>query len=176
MISAAKPKDVLIEPRFKKDKTASGLLYLPEQSRERCTQGIVKYIGSDVQDVKIGDRVGFSGYTGSLARVGNELLIIMPEKEIDFIFTLDDPDYGLFIEEELDGDNIRPNLNLLKESYPYIKEEDLLPLLLLCWDMAPFKKVTYPEMMKHVEQKMQELPVGIERKLKGDMNRSPDEN
>ena len=52
---------------------------------ERCDQGIVKYIGREVKDIKIGDYVFFSGYTGTLANVeGEGKLIILPEDFIEF--------------------------------------------------------------------------------------------
>lgn len=55
-------------------------LWIPDDARERCDQGIVKYIGPDVKHLKIGDYVIFSGYTGTLVRVDDEQLIIFPEE------------------------------------------------------------------------------------------------
>lgn len=160
MIYAAKPYDVLIEPRFRKDKTASGLLFLPETSRERCTQGIVKYIGSKVQDVKVGDRVAFSGYSGTLAKIGNEILIIMPEKEIDFKFDLEDPDYGIFIEEEITPEEFNKHADKVS-GIAGINAETAAMVLSYCWEVIPIKKATYPEMMKYISDRMKEMPETI---------------
>jgi co-chaperonin GroES (HSP10) len=55
-------------------------LHIPDDSRERCDQGIIKYVGADVEDLKIGDYVIFSGYVGSLVNVDDERLIIMPQE------------------------------------------------------------------------------------------------
>lgn len=62
-----------------------GHIIIPDIAKERCDQGIVKYIGPDCKYCKIGMYVVFSGYTGSLIKIedeGDDRLIIMPE---DFI-------------------------------------------------------------------------------------------
>ena len=64
-------------------------LWIPDDARERCDQGIVKYVGAEVTEVKIGDYVIFSGYTGTLVNIDSERLIIMPEEFI--VATLCDP-------------------------------------------------------------------------------------
>jgi co-chaperonin GroES (HSP10) len=72
-----------IEPIF--DPDMIGSLYVPEQAKERCDQGIVKYVGGDCELVKVGDHVLFSGYTGTLIKVDGELIIIVPEEFISAI-------------------------------------------------------------------------------------------
>lgn len=60
-----------------------GSLYVPEQSVGRVKQGIVKYIGSEVRDISIGDYVFFSGYAGILFRLeGEGTLLFLPEDAI----------------------------------------------------------------------------------------------
>jgi co-chaperonin GroES (HSP10) len=57
---------------------------------ERCDQGVVKYIGSQVKSIEIGDYVFFSGYTGTLVHVeGEGRLIILPEDFIEFKMNID---------------------------------------------------------------------------------------
>lgn len=59
-----------------------GSLWVPEMAKERCDQGIVKYIGPDCKYAKVGMYVVFSGYTGTLIKIedeGNDRLIILPE-------------------------------------------------------------------------------------------------
>lgn len=80
---------VAVEPIFDDDKIGS--IIVPEQAKGRCDQGLVKYIGSEVKMLEVGDHVLFSGYTGTLLELEDEgLLIIMPE---DFIVAVvhDDP-------------------------------------------------------------------------------------
>lgn len=55
-------------------------LWIPDDARERCDQGIVKYVAPGVKDVRIGDYVIFSGYVGTLVNVDGEQLIIFPEE------------------------------------------------------------------------------------------------
>lgn len=78
---------VAVRPRFDSDRSPSGLLIIPEEAKTRADQGIVKYIGPEVKDTRIGDYVIFSGYAGTLVNMeGEGKLIILPE---DFlVFTL----------------------------------------------------------------------------------------
>jgi len=72
---------VAVAPLFDPDQY--GKIIIPEQAKERCDQGIVKYIGKDCELVKVGDHVIFSGYTGTTVSIeGEGLLIFLPE---DFI-------------------------------------------------------------------------------------------
>jgi chaperonin GroES len=71
--------NVAIAPIFDPDISPGGL-YIPEMAKERCDQGIVKYIGPKVKWIEIGDYVLFSGYSGSYLSVeGEGKVIIMPE-------------------------------------------------------------------------------------------------
>jgi co-chaperonin GroES (HSP10) len=72
---------VAIQPVF--DAPMIGSLYIPDQAKSRCKQGLVKYIGNEVIDVKVGDYVFFPGYTGTIFNIkGEGLLIIMKESSI----------------------------------------------------------------------------------------------
>jgi len=60
-----------------------GMIIIPEQAKERCDQGIIKYVGPEVEDTHVGDHVLFSVYMGTLLDLeGEGLMIILPE---DFI-------------------------------------------------------------------------------------------
>lgn len=93
------PNKVGIEPIF--DPDMIGSLYVPEQAKERCDQGIVKYVGGDCELVKVGDHVLFSGYTGTLIRIDGESLIIMPEEFIQAV-VYDEPKIveGLYFKDK----------------------------------------------------------------------------
>jgi len=54
-------------------------LHIPDSARDRCDQGIVKYVAPQVKHVKIGDYIIFSGYVGTLVTIDTERLIILPE-------------------------------------------------------------------------------------------------
>jgi co-chaperonin GroES (HSP10) len=92
-----------------------GSIIIPEQAKERTDQGIIKYIGDDVRDLKVGDYVIFSGYSGTLfhftgegprgEQVSEDLIIV----HSDFIFgVLDEVPYtpvpGLYFKTR-DPDN-----------------------------------------------------------------------
>lgn len=77
-----KKNDVAVAPIFDPPKTRGGL-FIPEIAKERSDQGIVKYIGKDVDDVYYGDHVMFAAYDGTLTNLtGEGLLIILPADKI----------------------------------------------------------------------------------------------
>jgi co-chaperonin GroES (HSP10) len=77
---------IACEPIFDSDISKSGLIHIPEVAQERCDQGIIKYVGPDVEDLQVGDYVLFSGYSGTLVELEDEgLLIILPEEFVTCI-------------------------------------------------------------------------------------------
>lgn len=59
-------------------------LKIPEDAIKKCNQGIVRYIGREVEekfDIRIGDYVLFSGYTGTTVRLDGEGLLILMSAE-----------------------------------------------------------------------------------------------
>lgn len=82
-----------IEPIFDPDKSSGGL-YIPDTAKTRCKQGIVKALGPDVKDIKIGDYCLFSGYDGTIVAFENdeglnELILIIPEDAVDCRVVID---------------------------------------------------------------------------------------
>jgi co-chaperonin GroES (HSP10) len=91
---------VACTPIFDPDKI--GRIYIPDMAKERCDQGIVKYIGPKCEWVKVNDYVLFSGYTGTLVRLeGEGLLIIMPEDFVTCVIESPNTDIpGLYFREK----------------------------------------------------------------------------
>lgn len=82
-------RNVACTPLF--DTLKVGSLYIPEQARERCDQGIVKYTGAKCSYVKPGDHIVFSGYTGTLLSLeGEGLLIVLPEQFVVAVVEYDE--------------------------------------------------------------------------------------
>lgn len=72
--------NIAVVPIFDPDLSPGGII-IPDMAKERCDQGIVKYVGPKTKILKAGDYVIFSGYTGTMVRIEDEgRLIIMPEK------------------------------------------------------------------------------------------------
>ena len=94
---------VAVEPIFDPDKIGS--IYIPSSAKERCDQGIVKYVGSKVKWLEVGDYVLFSGYSGTLVNLeGEGRLIILPEAfVIAKIYPSDFPVSGLYFKDKSDG-------------------------------------------------------------------------
>ena len=95
---------VAVTPIFDADTSPGGII-IPDIAKERCDQGIVKYIGPEVKDIKIGMYVLFSGYTGTLVHIAGEgSVIVMPEEfivaELDEIENVYVP--GLYYKSRVD--------------------------------------------------------------------------
>lgn len=83
------PNKVAVEPLF--DPDMIGSIYVPDQAKGRCDQGLVKYIGGDVKTLNVGDHVLFSGYTGTLMELADEGLLIIMSEEFIVAVVYDDP-------------------------------------------------------------------------------------
>lgn len=83
---------VVIRRNAEEDKTASGLLVLPEQAKEKPARGKVLAVGPGrmtefsgqpiPMDVKVGDIILFGKYSGTEVEHDNEKLLILNESEI----------------------------------------------------------------------------------------------
>lgn len=80
---------VIIEPAKKEETTLSGIV-LPDSAREKPQEGVVIALGSGKNDkgevvdfdVKVGDRIIFSKYTGTELKHGDKEYLIMREEDI----------------------------------------------------------------------------------------------
>lgn len=78
------PKDKVAVAYIGDPDKSKGGIYIPDVAKERADQGVVKYIGSEVKDIKVGDYVVFSGWTGTVLHIeGEGGLIILPEDQIE---------------------------------------------------------------------------------------------
>jgi co-chaperonin GroES (HSP10) len=72
---------VVFTPIFESEKYGS--LYIPDTAKSRCVNGIVKYCGPAVKDVKIGDHIFFGGYSGTFVNTEDEGMVgILDERFI----------------------------------------------------------------------------------------------
>lgn len=94
--------------------SGSGSIFIPDEAKERADQGIVKYVGPKVKQIKIGDYVLYSGYTGTtvqFAKDADGVLIIFREPFVTAI--LDNPDTdvpGLFFHTKQDWNALREEI------------------------------------------------------------------
>ncbi len=63
------------------EKTASGL-YLPEQAKEKPVTATVTAIGSDVKDVKVGDKILYKEYSTTEVKLGDDEHLIVKEEDV----------------------------------------------------------------------------------------------
>lgn len=70
---------VLVERLEEDTKTASGII-IPDNAKEKPLEGIVKAIGKEVKEVKVGDTIVFGKYSGTEVKLeGKEYLILKLE-------------------------------------------------------------------------------------------------
>ena len=116
-------KKVAVQPKFEDDTYANSTIIKPDSYKRRSTQGIVKYIGREVQGYKPGDYIFYSAYAGTLWKWKGELLILLPDYEHDILFKIDNIPYtgikGVYLREKIDKEkNYKVLLEIFEDSKP----------------------------------------------------------
>lgn len=71
-----------------------GLIFVPDQGKQKVDHGIVAYRGPKVEALRVGDHVAFSAYSGIKATIETEgVFIIMREPDVSFY--LDGPPHPI---------------------------------------------------------------------------------
>lgn len=63
------------------NKTASGL-FLPDSAKEKPVSAIVKAVGPDVKQLKVGDRVVYKEYSTTELKISGTEYIILKEEDV----------------------------------------------------------------------------------------------
>ncbi len=109
---------IALTPIYDPDVTKGGII-VPDQAKERCDQGIVKYISPDEEFFKIGDYVLFSAYDGTLIQLEDEGMLIVMKSEA-LVAIINPPWYvntvinGLYFKTK-DGEFIEANYEMAVE-------------------------------------------------------------
>lgn len=112
--------DVFVIPMEDPDLTPGGL-WVPPKAKQRVDQGIVKYVGPEVKEIRRGDHVLFGGYTGQKLSVEDEgILYVMRERDIVCVFP--DSTDRLVTQTEILSFLEQTNGRLLTESYGFDPE------------------------------------------------------
>lgn len=72
---------ILVERLEEDTKTASGII-IPDNAKEKPLMGVVKAIGSEVKDVKNGDKVVFGKYSGTEVKLENTEYLILKLEDV----------------------------------------------------------------------------------------------
>ena len=72
---------IVIEQEKAQTRTASGL-YLPEKAAEKPKIAKVLAVGKAVQEIKVGDRVVYGGYTNTAVKVESTEYILVKQEDI----------------------------------------------------------------------------------------------
>jgi len=62
-------------------KTASGI-YLPDSAKEKPQMGEVVAVGSEVKEVKKGDKILFTKYGPNEVKLGSDELLVLKEEDV----------------------------------------------------------------------------------------------
>lgn len=62
-------------------KTKSGII-LPESATEKSEDAVVKAVGRDVKDVKVGDTITYKTYNAVDKEAGNEKYVLVKEEDV----------------------------------------------------------------------------------------------
>ncbi|MBI5102769.1 MAG: co-chaperone GroES [Nitrospirae bacterium] len=63
------------------ERTAGGL-YIPDSAKEKPQKGVVKAVGSEVKEIKVGNTILFDKYSGSKVNIDNDEYLIIKEEDI----------------------------------------------------------------------------------------------
>ena len=66
----------------------SGGIYVPDSAKEKPQRGIVRAVGKDVKNLKVGEQILFDKYSGSKLRIDDEECLIIKEEDVLGIFTV----------------------------------------------------------------------------------------
>ena len=67
---------VVVEPVIEKTELASGII-IPDSAKEKPLTGIVRAVGSNVTEVKVGDTVLFGKYSGTEIKVDEKNYLLV---------------------------------------------------------------------------------------------------
>ncbi len=67
------------------EKTESGL-FIPDTAKEKPQKAVVKAIGKEVEDIKIGDTILFAKYSGNEIKIDDDDFIILKIDDILGVF------------------------------------------------------------------------------------------
>ncbi|HYG84320.1 MAG TPA: co-chaperone GroES [Verrucomicrobiae bacterium] len=62
-------------------KTASGL-YLPDNAKEKAVAAVVKAVGPEVKQVKVGDRIIYKEYSTTELKIDNTEYLVVKEEDV----------------------------------------------------------------------------------------------
>jgi len=97
------------------DDEMRGSLYIPDQAKQKVDQGVIVYKGPDVKELRVGQHVLFSGYTGDKISVEDDgIYFIIPEDYI--IAILIDDNRGVLFPLGVIRDIINERLGELNQS------------------------------------------------------------
>jgi chaperonin GroES len=73
---------ILVERKEAETKTSSGIIIPDNASKEKPSEAVVKAVASDVSDIKVGDVVFFSSYSGNEIIIDGKESLVLEYKDI----------------------------------------------------------------------------------------------
>ncbi|MDD2451363.1 co-chaperone GroES [Sulfurovum sp.] len=73
--------DRLLVERIEEASTTSSGIIIPDNAKDKPSQGKVIAVGSEVEEVKVGDTIVFGKYAGSEITIDNTVYLIMEQSD-----------------------------------------------------------------------------------------------
>jgi chaperonin GroES len=76
---------VVVEDEADTTSRTSGGLFIPDSARDQPTQGVVKAVGKDIEDITPGERIIYKKYGGSRVKVDDTMYLILKVSEVSCV-------------------------------------------------------------------------------------------
>lgn len=137
---------VAVTPILDPDKSSGGI-WIPDVAKERSDQGIVKYVGPDVKNLKPGDYILFSGYTGTVVNFGDVegvLIFFREEFAVCKLGNVNTAIPGLYFRERFDPRILKDQIRNLFQKHGHTWYESCYSELMSIIEMNnPYFEATY---------------------------------
>lgn len=154
-------KRIAIHPLADPETTPSGRIIIPAIAKERVDQGVVKYVADDVEEVKVGDYVIFSGYSGQNVFIGSdgsdesESLIIMHEDAVIAIINVPDEVTNLYLKSPV---NLSVLYDTILNIIPVATRVQVIELAKLVVDNEFYNKATIIQAVEAIGFYLRDVP------------------
>lgn len=137
-----------------------GSLIVPDEAKERSDQGIVMYVGPKVRELRVGDYILFSGYTGTNVQFSKDaegVLIIFREKFATLVLDVPDTDVkGLYFRSQREPGALEGRIRHRLKSLNKLTEGELEALTnditIYALEDEPYFTATYEMAMNLIAQ------------------------
>lgn len=152
---------VAITPIFDPDRTKGGL-FIPDQAKERCDQGIIKYVSAEEEFFEPGDYVLFSAYDGTLVQLEGEGLLIFMHSDA-LVCKISPPEYlntvmkGLYFRTDSSVTPLAKQIAGIFGFADHKEYEDRIRNEIIEWETDKYFNANYEQALSIMSENLTEL-------------------